>query len=281
MPLKNIFALQPDMCVSAKDVREVICCLKDKMAEISDIATHPDFITFTPDAIIKNKYDGDFVSYEELKQVRCCINDFLTNFNLTSGNIFNVGNRIGTAAPEIVLGGYATGFNPSPTYLEYATGGAEISLVYLSVNSVPIVSEPIILGSYQYADIVYADRGYGLGITNVVDLLNNSAALINAGLEFIPIHNGGNTSKWGVKYKTAEKIRVVIYWRDLLHNLIRGYVFIELDRNIPNYVDGSILVNNVPRPVTLVETTLWAEGGYITPFPNPYNQVNFWALDIL
>ena len=78
--LPEIFSQQSDKLVTVHEVRDVVCCLLDAMSLNATISTHADFPNFNPGAVLANKYPGDLVTKEELKQIRCCFFDFFENF---------------------------------------------------------------------------------------------------------------------------------------------------------------------------------------------------------
>lgn len=70
---------------SAQEVKEVICCLKKAINTpplVEGTDAYELFQTFDPGAIIENRHGGDLITYAELKQIRCCFNNFLNQMLL-------------------------------------------------------------------------------------------------------------------------------------------------------------------------------------------------------
>jgi len=102
------------------------------------------------------------------------------------------------------LGEYSTS-NPFEAYFD-----TEIIIKYININGNTIIDEENSIGSFDgfFADLTYRNDGYGLGVANIVDIINNSNLLTPYNITF---HPAGSDK---IVVRTREKTRFSIVFKD-------------------------------------------------------------------
>lgn len=102
------------------------------------------------------------------------------------------------------LGRYSQS-DPGVAYLYY-----DFYIKYLNINGNTIINTDTFLGSFDdvFANLSYRDDGYGLGIANMIDAINNSNLFAPYGITFHP-------AGYKIAIRTREKTRFsVVFWDD-------------------------------------------------------------------
>ena len=110
---------------------------------------------------------------------------------------------------------YATLFNGRDLVGDRVVNGANFFIEYLWVNGNVIINTQTAIGSTT-GGLTTVNVGYGLAYNKIVDLLNSSSYIQNAGIYFVPAaypnsaHSNYDPMSWGIKYNSSDEIRLVI-----------------------------------------------------------------------
>lgn len=121
-----------------------------------------------------------------------------------------------TTVANRVCFGYATSFNGRDVLGDKITQGVNLSISYLNVDGVDIITTDTLLGTTT-GGFTSVDVGYGLAFNKMVDLLNTSTDLQNAGIKFVPAASPNTPTAsydpmgYGVEYDDTKEVRLVIY----------------------------------------------------------------------